>query len=159
MKKTKDLIKEHEKNYIHIPFSYRVLWTLVGLTITGFLAFWNWILMINIGNHFNVWKMLNKEAEQNVLQLIILYPMIGEAILILLFMIGMFSLFYKNKIQQIIENLIVGIILGLIYGLIVGIILGIFFGLIFGIFFGIFFGLICGLIAVIFNLLGLVYIL
>jgi hypothetical protein len=147
MEKIKDILKEHEKNYIHIPFSYRVLWTLVGLTVTGFLAFWNWILMINIGKHFDFWKMFNTEIELNVLQLIMLYPIIAEGILILLFIIGLLYLFNKNKIQQIIiENLIVPIIIGIIYGVIGGIICGLIYGVIGGIICGLIYGVIGGII-------------
>jgi len=146
MKQTKKLIKEHERNYIHIPFSYRVLWTLIGLTITGFLIFWNWILMINIDQYFYVCKMLNLEAEQNMLELIILYPIIGESFLILLFIIGIFYLFNENNINKFVFGTILGLIVGLICGLIFGTIFGTILGLIVGLICGLIFGTILGLI-------------
>jgi len=126
-------------------------WFLIGL----FLSIVNWNLIITIGNKLRVWETSSfdpKTVYQSFEQLIILYPIIGEYILISLTVIFLVAMIKGglDKLKRhgdygLIDWLIVGLIVGLIYGLFFGLIVGIFFGLIVGQIVGLFFGLIFGL--------------
>jgi len=146
--KTNEQIKVHEDEYYHIP-------RLALLPVLGFIVF----SLLSIGNY----QLINKEVikvaftcvdECNVLKLndlMNLYPIIAEYILISLAIISLVAVFkggfnnlkpYDKK--GLIEGLILGLIIGgLIGGLIIGLIIE---GLILGLIIGLIIGLIMGLI-------------
>ena len=119
-------------------------WFLIGL----FLSIVNWNLIITIGNKLRVWETLSsfdsKNAYQSFEQLIILYPIIGEYILISLTVIFLVAMI-KGGLDKLKRHGDYGLIDWLIVGLFFWLIVGIFFGLIVGQIVGLFFGLIFGL--------------
>jgi hypothetical protein len=143
-------IKKHEDNYYHIPKIS--LLPLLGLILFTLLAIGNYQLIdknILTEAFSNETCLQGKPCNLTPPDLIILYPTIGEYILISLAFISLIAIFkkgYKN-IKKYEENgLIVGLIGGLIVGLIVGLIGGLIFGLISGLIVGLIVGLIGGLI-------------
>jgi len=175
MNKIKELEKEkekqlnnHTKSYIHIP--KLSLLPLLGIIIFGFLSYIN-LKLID-------WELIkvvfsSEETIKNysfqLINLINIYPLIGEYILISLTIISLVALFKGgyNKLKsyeeeglipglfgglifglifELIFGLIFGLIAGLITGLIPGLIPGLIFGLIIGLIGGLIFGLIPGLI-------------
>jgi len=142
-------IKVHEKGFIHISW-YGILRLIAFLSSLG-LSILNFMLIIS------TWKMLNLsdlnvEDIINVNQILIIYPLIVEFILIGLSFICLVTLIKGgfNKLKSydekgLIFGLIVGLIVGLIFGLIFCLIVGLIFGMIFGMIFCMIFGLIFGL--------------
>ena len=140
------LLEQHRKKYIHIPFSWVFLGRLILLLGSISLSILNFMLIIS------TWKLLglgNLETEYitGYNQLLIIYPIISEYILISLSFICLFALvkggFKKLKnykedglIGALIGALIVGLIGGLSGGLIVGLIVGSIVGLIGGLIVG-----------------------
>ena len=149
-------IEQHRKGYIHIPFSWKRL-GLFGFTLlSGLIAYLNFILLMFVGKAFKVWTLLGSSTPEKEFshwsQLIILYPLIGEYILIGLTIICLIAMikggFDKLKMfddDGLIFGLIVGLIVGLISWLICGIIVGLIFGLISWLIFGLIVVLIFGL--------------
>jgi len=144
-------IKKHEDKYWHIP-KVNII-PLIGLII---------FILLSIGNFYLIDKSVvveafNCERDNCNLQssdLINLYPILGEYILISLSIISLVALFkggYKNLKSYDEEGLIFGLIGGLIGGLIIGLIYGLIIGLIYGLIDGLIIGLIIGLIS------GLIY--
>jgi len=145
-------INQHTKRYIHIPFRWKAIGRLsallgsIGLAIANFfLIIYTWSLL-GLGS-------LDKEDIIGFNQLLILYPLIGEYILIGLVFICLIALIKGgfNKINSfgkggLIGGLIFGLIFGLIYGLIGSLIGSLIGGLIYGLIIGLIFGLIVGLI-------------
>ena len=128
-------VKKHEDNYIHIP---KPCWKGIGkffLTIfLGFLSYFNFKLIFNIWENYNLGYVFASESEMinfspKFADLIVLYPLIGQFILISLTIICFASLF--KKLNNYDED---GLIGGLIGGLIIGLIIGLIFGLIGGLF-------------------------
>jgi len=150
-------IQQHTKGYIHIPFSWKRLGLFALTLLSAGLAYVNLILILFIGKLFKVWTLIGSKTPEkefhNFFQLIILYPLIGEYLLIGLTMICFCAMvkggFVKLKKYDDDEGLIfcltVGLIGGLIFGLIIGLIFGLIGGLIFGLIIGLIFGLIFGL--------------
>jgi len=140
-------ISHHTKRYIHIPFNWSGIGRFIallgslGLAIANFFSIvYTWRLL-KLGN-------LDKSDITEFHQLLILYPIITEYILIGLSAICLTALikggFDKlNSYKEV--GLIGGLIVGLIYGLIVGLIFGLFFGRIVGMIVGLIVGLIYGL--------------
>jgi len=141
-------IKQHTKSYIHIPLSWSFIGVLFAFLGSVGLAILNFILIISIGNVNKVWTLFSsanpKQEYHSFSQLIILYPLVGEYILISLSLICLVALIKGgfNKLKSIKED---GLISGLICGLIGGLILGLILGLIFGLIGGLILGLIGGL--------------
>ena len=141
-------IKKHTKRYIHIPFSWPAIGRFFAVLATGTLAVLNFFLIIS------TWKLLslgslNESDITGFHQLLILYPLIGEYVLIGLLATSIVACIkggYKNLNRYSESGLIVGLIFGLIGGLIGGLIVGLIFGLIVGLIVGLIGGLIVGLI-------------
>ena len=152
---TQKNIKQHEEAYWHIP-------KIAILPILGFILF----TLLAIGNY----QLIDKEVVSTAFNcseescnliskdLINLYPILGEYLLISLAIISLIASFkrgYKNLksygeeglISGLISGLIVVLISGLISGLIVGLISGLISGLIVGLIVGLILGLISGLIS------------
>ena len=92
---------------------------------------------------------LDSEENYNLEQLIIIYPIIFEYVLVSLTIICFASCFKKLKRYDekgLFCGLIGGLIWGLIWGLIDGLVFGLFCGLVFGLIVGLVFGLIVGLV-------------
>lgn len=122
MKQKTKTIKQHEQQYWHIPkFS---LLPLLGLIIFGLLAYGNFQLIDK-----NVLTEVFKQCEETCVynlstsNLINIYSIIGEYILISLFLISLIALF-KGGYKKLKDWNDGGLIVGLIYGLIVGLIVG-----------------------------------
>ena len=144
-KKIKQLELElHTKKCIHI-----VKPSLAGvgrfslMIVTAFLSYFNFLLIKSI------WV----TNSPKFIDLIVLYPLVGEFILISLTIILAVSLFKNLKSYDeeglvccSIAGLILGLILGLFIGLIAGVVLGFLIGLITGLVAGVIFGLVVGLI-------------
>ena len=144
-------LKLHEKKYIHIPMpSWKGFGKLCLTLFTAFLSVVNFMLILRIWNDYNLGYIFADKSElinytPKFADLIVLYPLLGEFILISLTTILFVSLFKKIKSYN--ENgLILGLILGLISGLISGLIIGLILGLILGLISGLIYGLIYGLI-------------
>ena len=155
-------IKKHTKRYVHIPVINLI--PLLGVFIFGILSYlnlklidWNLIKIVFSSNE------IFKEYTFHYSQLINIYPIIAEYILISCIIISLVALFkggykYLNKDKNgLIVGLIAGLIFGLIFGLIIGLIVGLIIGLVSelvsgligligGLIFGLIFGLIIGLI-------------
>ena len=147
------LLKQHEKKYIH--FSWSTMGRLFAFLGSLGLSIVNFYLLVSIGKVFKVWELLSSGKEElgtayiSFSQLIILYPLIGEYLLIGLSVICLTALIKGGfkKLKKYWDNgLILGIIWGVIWGIIVGIIVGIIWGLINGIICGIILGIILGII-------------
>lgn len=120
-------VQKHESNYIHIP---KPCWKSIGkffLTIfLGFLSYFNFKLILNIWENYNLGYVFAGESEMinyapKFADLIVLYPLVGEFLLISLTIICFVSIFKKLKSYDE-EGLIVGLIGGLIVWLIGGLI-------------------------------------
>ena len=136
--------KQHEEKYWHIP-KIAIL-PILALIIFTLLAIGNFQLIDKSVLH-KVFKTCENQCEYNLVpsDLINLYPILGEYILISLALISLIAIFkkgYKNLKSYKEDGLILGLILGLIGSLIVGLIVGLIFGLIFGLIGGLIFGLI-----------------
>jgi len=141
-------IKKHTKRYIHIPVINLI--PLLGVFIFSILTYlnlklidWNLIKIV-----FSSEEII-KEYVFNYSQLINIYPIIAEYILIVCAIVSLVALFkggykYLNKYNK--EGIIKGLIFGLIFGLIGGLVIGLIGGLIFGLIFGLIGGLVIGLI-------------
>ena len=144
MKKT---IKEHEKEYIHIPFNKKKFGYFCLFILGLVLNYLHFLYLISVGKIFKVWTLLDsinpKLEYQHISQLLICYPLISQAILIVL-TISCLCYSFGKRIDY--EGLMVGLIYGLIGGLIFGLIVGLMVGLIYGLIGGLIFGLIGGLI-------------
>jgi len=139
-------IKQHEDKYWHIP--KLALLPLLGFIVFTLLAYGNYLLIDKqvIATVFNCEK---DNCNLTAHDLINIYPIIAEYLLISLAIISLFAMFkrgYKNLKSFDEEGLIFGLILGLIFGLILGLIGGLIVGLIGGLIGGLIFGLILGLI-------------
>jgi hypothetical protein len=152
-------IDTHKRNYIHIPYP---TWKSIGiffLTIfSGVLAIGNFLLLLSLGEQQKVWILLNSQTPEqqfhSTTQLVIIYPLIGEYVLIGLTIICIFALIKGGfvKLKPFHENALIG---GLIWGLIVGFIWGLTWGLSVGLIVGLIGGLIGGLIVgLIWGLIG-----
>ena len=110
-------LKLHEKKYLHIP---KPTWKGIGklfLTLfTAFLSVVNFMLILRIWKDYNLGYVFANESEiikyaPKFADLIVLYPFIGEIILIALTIVLAVSFFKKLKNEK---GLIVGLIPGLI---------------------------------------------
>ena len=116
-------IKDHIYHYIHIPFSWAGIGRFFTLLGSIGLAILNFMLILSVGNEKKVWEILStsepNEAYHSFSQLIILYPIIGQYLLIGLSFICLVALIKKgfNNLKSYDED---GLIYGLIFGLIVG---------------------------------------
>jgi len=144
-------IKLHTKKYIHIPMpSWKGFGNLCLTGLMAFLSIVNFMLILRIWKDYNLGYVFASKEEiinyaPKFADLIILYPLLGQFILIGLTTILIVSLFKKlNSYDD--DGLIVGLIVGLMYGLIFGLIVGLMYGLIFGLIVGLMYGLIVGLI-------------
>ena len=156
-KKIKQLELElHTKKYIHIPMpSWKGFGKFTGFLVCLALSFFNFLLIKSIWITNNLGYVFASEKEMinyapKFADLIVLYPLIGQYILISFSIIFFVSLFKELKSYDkkgLIFRLIFGLIFGLIGGLIVGLIGGSIYGLIFGLIGELIFGLIFGLIA------------
>jgi hypothetical protein len=135
-------IKQHEEQYCHIPKS---LLPLLGIIIFGLLAYGNFQL-IDKEVISEVFKPCGETCVYNLStsDLINICPIIGEYILISLFLISLIA-FSKGGYNKLNKWDDFGLISGLIFGLIFSLISGLIFGLISGLIFGLIFGLILGL--------------
>jgi hypothetical protein len=140
-------ISKHEAQYWHIP-KFSIL-PLLGFILFTFLAIANFHLIDS-----NVIKEVFKSCEDTCVynlkssDLINIYPIIGEYLLISLGIISLIASIkkgYKNLNPYDEVGLIVGLIGGLIVGLISGLIVGLIVGLIGGLISGLISGLIVGL--------------
>ncbi len=115
-KKIKDLeLQIHTKEYIHIP---RPSWKGIGkfslMIVCAFLSYLNFMLILKFSENCDFLKLID---------LIILYPIVGEFILISLTVVLGISLFKKLKSydeEGIVYCLVYVLILGLMGGLILG---------------------------------------
>ena len=132
MKELKKEIKQHESEYWHIS-KFSIL-PILGIIIFGLLNYGNYFLIDKqvIITTFNCEK---DNCNLTLHDLINIYPIIGQSILIDLFIISLVALFKKgyNNLKSYKEK---GLIWGLIWGLIGGLIGGLIFGLIWGLIFG-----------------------
>ncbi len=135
-KKIKDLeLQLHTKKYIHIPQpSLKGIGKFSLTILTAFLSYFNFLLILRIWKDYNLEYVFVAEDElinyaPKFIDLIVLYPIIGEFILIALTVILGVSLFKKLKGYNE-DGLILGLIGGLIGGLILGLISGLILGLI-----------------------------
>jgi len=144
-------IKQHKDNYIHIPFTWKGIGRFLMFVGAGTLTVLNFLLIII------TCKILELEDIKGFHQLLILYPIIGEYLLIGLTFICLTAWIKKgyNNIKNSKEGgMIIGLIIGLTFGLIIGLIIGLVGGLvggsiiefINGLIIGLTFGLIIGLI-------------
>ena len=146
--KAKLLVREHEGRYLHVPFSWGFLGRCSAVIISVSLAVLNFLLIIA------TWKMLALEGldELDITgfhQLLILYPICGEYVLIALSVICLTALCkggYSKLKKYDEEGLVGGLIGGLVGGLIVGLVGGLIGGLVGGLIVGLVGGLIVGLI-------------
>ena len=124
--KAKLLIKEHEKKYIHIPFSWGFISRLFAFLGSVVLVMCNFFLLISVWTTYNISvffgtneEIIANKALISFKQLVILYPVFGEYILIGLSMICLVALIKGgfDKLKRYDED---GLIIGLIFGLIVG---------------------------------------
>jgi len=145
--KTKlNLIQKHESEYWHIP-KFLIL-PLLLIIILGILAYAN-LQLIDGAVVKETFKSCEGKCEYNLNthDLINIYPIIGEYILIVLIIISSVALIkggYNNLKSYNEKGLIGGLICGLICGLIFGLIYGLILGLIYGLISGLIGGLICG---------------
>ena len=148
----------HTKKYIHIPMpSWKGFGKLILTLFTAILSYFNFMLILKIWEDYNLGYVFAKQSEiinysPKFADLIILYPLIGEYILISLTIIFAVSLFKKLKdyderglVRKLVDGLIIGLIFGLIVGLIDGLIIGLIVGLIIGLIIGLVGGLVGGL--------------
>jgi hypothetical protein len=122
--KTKDELKQHEETYWHIK-KFAIL-PLLGLILFAYLSYLNFGLIDKqvIKEAFNCEK---DNCNLSTKDLINIYPLIGEYILINLGIISLVAFFkrgYNNLKKYKEEGLIGGLIGGLIWGLIGGLIWG-----------------------------------
>jgi len=143
-------MKKHEEQYIHIKKpTWKEFGKFTSILLTTFLSIVNFFLIKTIYIKENLgYIFANKEELINYspkfFDLMILYPILAEYILISLTIILIVSCFKKlNKYDE--EGLIFGLIGGLIGGLIAGLIAGLTGGLIVGLIVGLIGGLIVGL--------------
>jgi len=126
-------IKLHTKKYIHIPMpSWKGFGKLCLIGLMAFLSVINFMLILRIWKDYNLGYVFASEEEMinyapKFVDLIVLYPLLGQFILISLTVILSVSLFKKIKSYDeagLIGGLIFGLIVGLIGGLIGGLIVG-----------------------------------
>ena len=141
------LIKQHERKYIHIPFSWKAIGRFLAFLGSVCLAIANFFLIISTWNMLGL-KSLSETQDYSFSQLLIVYPLIGEYILVSLTIIcltalikGGFDKLKSYKKEGILFGLILGLIIGLLFGLILGLILGMIYGLILGLIYGMTIGL------------------
>ena len=119
-------LEEHTDYYIHIPKPN--LLCLLGLIVTGLLAYGNLMLIITASKIFNVDFFATSQPVQNLVfmpNFILEYAFISLAIisLVALFRGGYDRLKWVNLERgSLISGLIIGLIIGLIFGLIFGLI-------------------------------------
>lgn len=96
-------VKKHESNYIHIP---KPCWKGIGkffLTVLlGFLSYFNFKLILRIWEDYNLGYVFASESEMinyvpKFADLIVLYPLVGEFLLVSLTIICFVSIFKKLK--------------------------------------------------------------
>ena len=142
----KNKLKQHEDNFIHI--SYEGLRRFFLLILSVLITIGNTILLIEGWKYLKLGN-LESTATYTTNQLLIIYPILAEGILIALTTMSLVALvkggFDKLKSWKD-EGLILGIISGIISGLILGIIFGLTFGLSSALISGLRVGLISGLI-------------
>jgi len=140
-------IKEPEDINLHIrkrSAKYFLLSILMlGLNILNFLFLKYLWTFLELGN-------LKREISYQPIDLLIIYPIIQQYILLSLLIICIFSIFNKLKNYKE-EELIYGIIVGLLVGFLYGLLVGFLYGLILGLIYGIIAGLIYGIIHVLSN--------
>jgi Flp pilus assembly pilin Flp len=144
-------IDNHSSEYIHIP-KPNGIWCakFFGFLFTIFLAVMNFLLIKLIWVQFNLGYVSAGEEElvnytPKAIDLIVLYPLIAEYILIGLSICLFVSLFKEIKSFEE-DGLIASLIAGLIYGLIASLIAGLIVSLIYGLIVGLIASLIVGLI-------------
>src|SRR6056297_1411645 len=121
-------LKNHTDSYIHISWVQLGLFLLFCFGI--FLLVLNFLLLKNVGAELGVWDLLFTDSEvvSSVSQLIVIYPIICQYLLISFTLIT-FVAFLKNgynNLKPLSDNgLIYGLIGWLIYGLIGWLIFGI----------------------------------
>ena len=142
------LIKQHERKYIHIPFSWKAIGRFSAFLGSVGLAIANFFLIISTWNMLGL-KSLSETQDYSFSQLLIVYPLIGEYILVSLTIICLTALIKGgfDKLKSYKKE-------GLLGGLLGGLLSGLLFGLLFGLFFGLIIGLISGLI--IYLILGMI---
>ena len=125
-------IEQHELKYWHIP-KFNIL-PLIGIFIFTILAIWNYQLIDkNVINELSKSCSYDCEYNLNTHDLINIYPIIGEYILISLIIISFVAQTkggYRKLKRCNKEGLIWNLIYGLIFGLLVYLIAGLIFGLI-----------------------------
>jgi len=117
------------------------------------LAFANFLLIMACWDFLQIGG-LNKSDYKGLYQLRIVYPLIGEYLLIGLAVIC-FAAMVKggfNKMKRFDENglvlgLVAGLVGGLVGGSVIGLVAGLLFGLVAGLLFGLWFGLVSGLVS------------
>lgn len=116
------LIQKHEKTYLHIPFSWSGIGRFFAVLASAGLAIANFSIIIS------TWKVLGiGNLDEEVIgshQLLILYPLVGEYLLIGLFFVCLAAMIKGGygKLKRVSENgLLAGIILGIILGIMLGI--------------------------------------
>ena len=129
------LIKQHEKIYIHIPFSWQAIGRFFAFIGSISLAIANFFLIIFTWNLLEL-KGLDIIDITGFHQLLIIYPLIGEYVLVGLSIICLVAMI-KGGFDKLKSYKEVGLIGGLIYGLIAGLIGGLIGGLIAGLIVGI----------------------
>ena len=149
---TSSQLKKHEEQYIHIPRP--AIFPFIGLIIFSILSYLNLKII-----DWNVIKIIfyDEEVIRNIQlnsgNLINIYPLLGEYILISLSLISLIAIFiggYRSLKSSneagLIDGLIIGLLIGLIGGLIGGLIIGLIDGLITRLIGGLIGGLIDGLL-------------
>ena len=122
-------IKLHTKKYIHIPMpSWKGLGKICLTLFTAFLSIVNFMLILRIWKDYDLGYVFTNKSEMinyapKFADLIVLYPLLAQFILIGLTVILIVSLFKELKGYDE-GGLIIGLIIGLISGLIIGLIFG-----------------------------------
>ena len=142
--KSKHTLQNHKDNYIHIPKPSSVVigkfFCLIGLL---FLNYFNFRLIITIYNYFDMGYIFATAEEvinytPEFIDLIIIYPIFFQYLLVISFVILFVSMFKKLKsynekglVFGLVFCLILGLLAGLLAGLLGGLVLSLLTGLIF----------------------------
>ena len=152
-KEVDEKIEIHRKHHIHIPFSWvGRFFAFVGSAV---LAFANFLLIMACWDFLQLGS-LSKIDYKGLHQLLIVYPIIGEYLLIGLAAICFVAMvkggFNKLKsfdeeglMVDLVAGLGAGLVLGSVIGLVAGLLFGLAVGLVSGLVGGLWFGLVSGL--------------
>ena len=147
---------DHTHQYLHVPLNKHRLLAFAALCGSVGLAVLNMIMIVWAWGALRIPDLFAEDFAQWG-QLLILWPLLGEYVLVGLSIVCLVAMFkggfsrlksYSEEglIRGLIRGLILWLILGFIWGLILGLIRGLIGGLIVGLIMGLISGLIVGLI-------------